>query len=45
VEYVPNFLGNAEESKDKNNEIEDFVYPEIIVELINKILQKNFTAY
>ncbi|MDX4057359.1 AAA family ATPase [Aliarcobacter skirrowii] len=40
VEYVPNFLGNATESKDKNNEIEDFVYPEIIIELVNKILQK-----
>ena len=40
VQYVPNFLGNKEELKDKNNEIEDFIYPEIIVELVNKILQK-----
>ena len=40
VQYIPNFLGNDEESKDKNNEIEDFIYPEIIVELVNSILQK-----
>lgn len=40
VRYIPNFLGNSEPTGSKNNEIEDFVYPEIIVELINKILTK-----
>lgn len=40
VKYIPNFIGNKDDISSKNNEIEDFVYPELIVELCNKILSK-----
>ena len=43
VMLIPNFLGDSKTSLEKNttnNEIEDFIYPEVICELINGILKK-----
>lgn len=40
VELLPNFLGENTKETSRNNEMEDFVYPEVIVELFNKILSK-----
>ncbi|UPT78172.1 AAA family ATPase [Sulfurovum sp. XGS-02] len=40
IELLPNVLGENTKESAKNNEVEDFVYPEIIVELVNKVLAK-----
>ena len=42
-QLLPNFLNDADynlEKNNTNNEIEDFIYPEILCELINTILKK-----
>jgi len=39
----PNFLGNSDfglERNNTNNEIEDFIYPEVVCKLINDLLKK-----
>lgn len=40
IELLPNVLGENLKENGKNNEVEDFVYPEIVVELANKVLAK-----
>lgn len=43
VVLIPNFLADSNVSLEKNttnNEIEDFIYPEVLCELINGILKK-----
>ncbi|MBN1039964.1 hypothetical protein DVW12_14755 [Clostridium botulinum] len=40
---IPNFLGDSNielEKNNTNNEIEDFLYPEVLCELINQLLRK-----
>lgn len=43
IMLIPNFLGDSNISLEKNNtnnDIEDFIYPEVLCELINKLLKK-----
>lgn len=40
IQLLPNFLGENTKETARNNEMEDFIYPEIIIELFNRILIK-----
>jgi len=46
IEFIPNFLGEVPSQTNSNKvscdwQIEDFIYPKLIVDLVNKILEKN----